>query len=388
MKTRLLFLVLLVAQHCWGLTTLVAHASNGVVFIGADSKETLSGTDRASARLVCKIQRSGNFVQAASGLAYSRGVGWDVSSLFVGAAREAQNLSDFIGVYVANLKYGLPRAAESVRKNDPAMYERLTEPGKYILQTVVATTSPRGAQGVLLSFWLTEDNVLGGAPNLLELNEYVAVGTFVEAFVKKNAVSFDQDPEAAIRRIIENEIKLNTSEVGPPIDIVRLDSQGVHWLEHKPQCGESREAAAQHKLDTPFLRSAANSISQVEPCLARPRRFPLDPLPAASHHSSPMQTIPKRGHRAQSASDGLGTPPLQGRPAGLPNPHAPNSLVPHGMPCQAGYCPPGRDRRVIMRGAVVVFVRHFRGRNKLPGPLAFSNPRMILKCGRSRPGTK
>ena len=43
-------------------------------------------------------------------------------------------------------------------------------------------------------------------------------------------------PVEAIRRVIEAAIKANPSDVGPPIDIVRLSQQGVEWLERKPLC--------------------------------------------------------------------------------------------------------------------------------------------------------
>jgi hypothetical protein len=68
-------------------------------------------------------------------------------------------------------------------------------------------------------------------------NSYLLIGEFAEVQRKISLGEFwTWDPIADARRIVDIEIHAQPNYVGGPVDILRISSRGITWIQRKAQC--------------------------------------------------------------------------------------------------------------------------------------------------------
>jgi hypothetical protein len=71
---------------------------------------------------------------------------------------------------------------------------------------------------------------------IMRLGQYAQIDQFVQTHREKMK-QFASYADMA-RFLVQFEIDANPNQVGPPIDIVEIDGDGIHWKSRKPECGQ------------------------------------------------------------------------------------------------------------------------------------------------------
>lgn len=244
-------LILLVITDNVSGTTAVIVTTKTAVILGADSAEIQAeieprtGKVHISRTRVCKITTVRNTAFAFSGTAYDKAAMLDVERI----VKE-----------VLSTESNLPRAAEAAAKRIEGplllalvlMHDKLT--GAQFAKAVGTTKSvlsvgiarfDNGAPTFTSAEFIVENDAKGAPASIKYVirtygpNNYSIMGQ-QEAVTKLiNAGGFWSNDQAAdLRRIIDIEIHDVPELVGPPIDILSLDSKGHHWLPPYGECDQ------------------------------------------------------------------------------------------------------------------------------------------------------
>lgn len=231
-------------------TTIVSVKTASEIVIGADSKvtDTFGG---AAAGQACKIVQAGNLFFAYEGMARDRRTGFDITRIAVQALLFKPNasLAEKVSILTGFLTDSLFAELLSLKQHDPDTYREKVEGGQTFLKILVAGfdgNQPllfvRGFRAVPLNRKTIAVSVV---PDdcLADCRAEFAVRTLGET------AAIDGLPEETpgfwaggiaqgVRRLIETEIAARSEYVGPPVDILRIDSKGAEWIQKKPSCAD------------------------------------------------------------------------------------------------------------------------------------------------------
>lgn len=228
-------------------TVVLARTANEIV-VGADSKVTDTYGNNLNRR-ACKILQVGNLIVAIAGFEIDRQTGFSVPEIATTAlqlkpsAPAAEKVSMLTGFLVSRLFKELIE----VRKLSPDSYSEKFEGGRAFLKIIVAGFE-RGQPLVFVrNFRAVQFSPQKIGVSVLPddcLND--CQGEVVTRFLGETE-AIDGLPEETpefwrdglvngVRRLVETEIAARSEYDGPPIDIVRLDKNGVQWIQKKPEC--------------------------------------------------------------------------------------------------------------------------------------------------------
>lgn len=99
----------------------------------------------------------------------------------------------------------------------------------------------------ILTFTVVRDSIESAHPNVATFNcpgtvpnhksLVVTLGaTDASAAFQNDQKLWDSNPLSGIKKVILAEAKARPDTVGPPIDIIRIDTDGPRWIQSKPQC--------------------------------------------------------------------------------------------------------------------------------------------------------
>ena len=231
-------------------TTIVAVRTPSEIVIGADSKVT-DTYGNAFANQACKIIQAGNLFFAYEGLARDKQTGFDIAQIAARAlqlkpnASVSEKVSILTGFVASQLFIELPL----LKQHDPATYREKVEGGQTFLKILIAgfdgnkpllfvrqfRAVPVNRQTIGVS--VVPDDCLSDCFDEIvvrSLGETAAIDGLPEetpGFWKGGIVE-------GVRRLIETEIAARSEYVGPPVDILRIDSKGARWIQKKPGCAQ------------------------------------------------------------------------------------------------------------------------------------------------------
>lgn len=240
----LLFLLCAAISHA---TSIVVIRTPDHITVAADSMiRTGSG-----AQTGCKIMHEGAVYFAGAGIIENDHTGFKVSKIAEQAIQQGfYDVNTCARLFSSMAVIPFSTALEELRNKHPDFYERYVKRGPEPLQVVFMRRSSAPAFAVV---YFTIDSG-PGAPVRVQSHSQECPGDgcpngygvrlFGDTGAAQRASKVDGfwgagEIEGA-RKLIEAEIVEAPDSVAPPIDILRLELNGPHWINRKDQCREAK----------------------------------------------------------------------------------------------------------------------------------------------------
>lgn len=223
-------------------TTIVAIRTPEVFIIAADSAATFKGGGKPTTeRSVSKIFQRCGVLYAMSGLTKDPNRGFDPKSIISASLSVSQSLHSTVANLEAILSESLREELLKLQKEEPVLFRDAVE-------------GPDGGTSVLLASFEKGETVAIGIQFRAEIDSYGKLvirtnrlscpgdcqdGTYtfflgnrmaIDKYVTEHGRYFSMPPEKAATFMVQLEIDAGTLGVGPPIEVVRLDKDGITWL--------------------------------------------------------------------------------------------------------------------------------------------------------------
>ncbi len=232
----------LTVSPCSG-TTIVAMRTPDFFVIAADSLSTFKGGKKPqSSGLMCKILQKGSVVFATAGLVKDPQRGFDSNAIVSKSLQASSPLSTNIKMVEASLSQSFQRELERLRYEEPSLFKKSRsvtvllaryEKNQPIASGIQFLGEP-GAKGTVLVKTKTL-SCPGDCPRGQYIF-YLGETSIVKKFMHESGHNLQMSPEEAVRFMVQLEIDAGTPGVGPPIDVLRLDKNGIKWLSRKKKC--------------------------------------------------------------------------------------------------------------------------------------------------------
>jgi hypothetical protein len=219
-------------------TSIIAIRTPTVFAIAADGKGIFKGgSESATARRVSKIFETAGVVYAIGGLAKSPH-GFDPAAIIAASVSSRRSLADTANEVERDISTALKDELIKLRTKEPAFYRN-------------QLVGKNRGTNILLARWESNEPVaiairfvaeLDKAGNLMIQTQRLCCpgrdcpnGSFTFYLGHHEAVdkylsetpNFAMKPEEAVRFFVQLVIDTGAPDVGPPIDVVRLDSDGI-----------------------------------------------------------------------------------------------------------------------------------------------------------------
>jgi hypothetical protein len=245
LKIALLFLVGVIARA----TTIVAVRTPTEVSIAADSLATLVGADgKVTTNDVCKIYSQGNVFIGVAGLANSSDdvARFSVSEIAFSAMRSEQTLSGKMDAAVKAIQSEVAPEMSKIRSARPADFATISDPEKGFMAIMLIGIEDGVPVGIAQKFQVAVDskNVqVVPSERLACPGADCPIGFYVfsmgqtEEMMKYMAAPHPTfaTPADLARTLVQVEIDARAPSVGPPVDVVRVTTQGTE-LKTKAGC--------------------------------------------------------------------------------------------------------------------------------------------------------
>lgn len=229
-------------------TSIIMIRTQNDIVVGADSKGT-NEYDELKKRLFCKIIQVGDIMFAASGLVEDKETGYSVNRVVAESANKGGTVDEIADRINTALVKPLNDALIHFKKISPEVYKKQIDGQKGITFQLLLFRFENGIPVVYKKNF--------GKPNLVH-NTIPAIGTIVRCpgkeckgnrtlialgsnsaikdYLKKNLLPPTVDNGFLIKKLIMIQMKKTPQDVGLPIDLVRYDKMGIHWIQRKEVC--------------------------------------------------------------------------------------------------------------------------------------------------------
>ena len=225
-------------------TTLAIVRTQEQVIIAADSLLIWYGGDRRP-QLACKVDAHADVIFAMAGLVRSPENDFDANRLTHTVLRTPGPLSERMRVLERLLRDRLHGTLTGIRRNLPGLLADQFESG-FVLNITLATVRNRIASLEMRDFYAvtTPDGALQlrvarmSCPrDCAQPAEIFGVG---ETTAMMNYLDTLPGIPSKLPGLAEHLVRLEIADqpalVAPPIDVVRVGSNGIQWLQRKPAC--------------------------------------------------------------------------------------------------------------------------------------------------------
>jgi hypothetical protein len=230
-------------------TSIVAIRVPGLIVIAADSAGTFEGRNKpSSTKPVCKIYQSGGMFFAVAGFVDDPVTHFNVAHIVIEAARGGGSIRDKAEASASRLKWMIPREMPTLKADDPTEYSKMTS-GKEDFTSILFFGLENGqvvAVGFGLKVAASQNARLKVVPSWRSCPgvDCSANGMYVFTLGKHDAIDrfYASNPPSSYvvwdraEFLVGLEIAEFPESVRPPIDVLKVDSEGAHWIHHKRQC--------------------------------------------------------------------------------------------------------------------------------------------------------
>ena len=249
-------LTVFLGVSCIGQALPVAHATTiaGIrtpeqVVIAADSLRTARGYRIESTQLVCKIFTVRDTAFAIAGLVKDPAWNFDVENLTADTLRRQNRLTETANDLAERLTGMLGSYLERLKKGNPFLYGTLLEEqGGTVTSILLAAYEGDQPVAIGMSFRASEET--GGRVRISTtrvacpgecpdgvmyffLGERRPIDRYIAEYGMDRLLPASSGAPFLVQLVIDGGSKL----VGPPIDVIVIDRQGVSWPARKEGCG-------------------------------------------------------------------------------------------------------------------------------------------------------
>ncbi len=229
-------------------TSIILIRTQNEIIVGADSKGT-NEYDKQKKKLFCKINQVGDLMFAASGFVEDKNTGFSVNNVVAKAANEGGTINEIAARVDTALVQPLNNALIHFRKISPDVYKKQIKNHKGITFQLVLFRFEKGIPVVYKKNFGEPNLVSYTIPAIGEIVQcpgkgcqgnrtLIALGSnsAIKDYLKQNTVSSAANLVFLIEKLIMLQIRKTPHDVGPPIDLVRYDKTGIHWIQSKAEC--------------------------------------------------------------------------------------------------------------------------------------------------------
>jgi len=241
---------------CVGLAPPVAHATTVVgirtpeqVVIAADSLGTARGYRIESSQPVCKIFTVKDTAFAIAGLVKDPAWNFDAENLTADTLRRQNRLTETANDLGERLTAMLGSYLERLKKGNPYLYGKLLEEQDGTITSILLAAYEEDRPVMIgMSFRALEEtggriritairiSCPGDCPTGVEyffLGERRPIERYIAEHGEDRLLPASSGAPFMVRLVIDG----GSKQVGPPIDVIVIDGQGVSWPARKEGCG-------------------------------------------------------------------------------------------------------------------------------------------------------
>ncbi|MFZ0639106.1 MAG: hypothetical protein WA020_02985 [Candidatus Acidiferrales bacterium] len=239
--SRILLALCLVPASAFA-TTIIAVRTAEFVIIATDSKATYLG--QAGPPTVCKIYNNRQFYFAAAGLDHDARRNFYVKNIVAQSLLPSANFDDQVARVENAVSQSLMTELNRLQREDPGTYAFTMHSSREVVSLVLAQYQDGVPHLAARGFgWIANpapaikiDRVTcpgdcSDGRELVSLGEKAAA----EKFMRENTGE-DFDLPALATKLVQLEIENSPGDVGPPINEVRLNKDGVTWISNGAGC--------------------------------------------------------------------------------------------------------------------------------------------------------
>lgn len=231
---------------CWA-TTIVAIRTSDTFVMASDSEGTFKGDDKpVASRPVSKIYHKVGVVYAVGGLAKDAKRGFDPAEAVAVSLEDSEPLLSAVTKLEAMVARSLKEELLKLQIEEPALFRDSIEGDNAGTTILFARFEKDQPVAIGIRFFGTAEpdgNLVvrttrltcpGDCPNGT-YTFFIGHHKTIDKYVSEHGKHFAMPPEEAVRFMVQLEIDAKTPGVGPPIDTVRLDKNGVTWVSDRGQ---------------------------------------------------------------------------------------------------------------------------------------------------------
>jgi hypothetical protein len=223
-------------------TTIIAVRTAEFVIIAADSKATYLG--QTGLPTVCKIYNNGQLYFAVAGLDHDARRNFYVRTIVAQSLSPSANFDQQVTRVENAVSQSLMTELNHMQREDPGAYAFTMHSSREIVSIIFAQyqdgvpyLAARGFEWIANPAPAIKIDRITCPGDCADGRELVSLGekSAAEKFMRANAGE-DFDLPALATKLVQLEIDNSPGDVGPPINEVRLDKDGVTWLSNGASC--------------------------------------------------------------------------------------------------------------------------------------------------------
>jgi hypothetical protein len=236
-------------------TTIVAIRTPEVFAIAADTEGTFKGgSNPTTRRSVSKIFEKGGVLYAISGLTKDSRRGFDPADAIAASLRDSQSLLSIVTNVEAILSKALKEELAKLQTEEPVLFCNAIEGDNAVKTVLLASFEKEQPIAIGINFLgavNTEGKLVirttrlacpGDCPNGM-YTFFLGHHKAIDKYIAERGAHLAMSPEEGVRFMAQLEIDAKTPGVGPPIDMVRLNQDGIKWLSRTQTLGQCRAAS-------------------------------------------------------------------------------------------------------------------------------------------------
>jgi hypothetical protein len=230
-------------------TTIAGIRTPSQVVIAADSRATVRGYRIESTQAVCKIFTVKDTAFAIAGLVKDPVWGFDAENLIADTLRRQTRLTETANDLAERLTDTLGTYLERLKKGNPYLYGKLLEERDRNITSILLAAYEEGQPiAIGMSFRASEESGArvgitatrvacpGNCPDgvmYFFLGERQPIDRYIAEHGRDRLMPASSGAPFLVQLVIDGGSKL----VGPPVDVIVIDRQGVSWPSRKEGCG-------------------------------------------------------------------------------------------------------------------------------------------------------
>src|ERR1035438_2752742 len=236
-------LVLIFTSRSGEATTLAVLGTPTHIVVASDSMAGKITRNGRTANTTCKIISAGQFVYASVG--FTEDIKFNADEIAARSKQQKGNIGEHANWYARDAQQPFLEMMKRVHKSLPRLYKQVVSSEGSPLATIFAGVENGRPAFALVEFIVVNDS--WGKPKEVKTNIGACPGLFCvdprmdfwrvfgqnEAAIRAVSGSKFWTGNDAVdaRKLVQIEIDAVPDRVGPPIDVVEIDSAGLHWLE-------------------------------------------------------------------------------------------------------------------------------------------------------------
>lgn len=225
----------------------VCHATTGVVLyentfavVAADGRVNEVGPKVMFPTSGCKIDLINGKLAVVAGLAEEQGVGFDARKILDSALQQSDSVYDAADVVERQIVRALPAALRDFQKNNPNQFEARANSS---LQILIVGLSGSGEVQIARRSIPYDESRTVQRQNAAGSKDHVGIAAIGETGAIDRELDHlhasdswagkgdRTDLEDIARRLVAFEIVDKPRRVGPPVSMIVVDEDGVHWVD-------------------------------------------------------------------------------------------------------------------------------------------------------------